>query len=43
MDHDSIVKMIDIYEGEKSYYIILELLLGETVHHYAKKMLLSVS
>lgn len=26
IDHETIVKMVDLYEGEKSFYIILELL-----------------
>ena len=32
VEHDSIVKMVDLYEGEKSYYIMMELLKGETLH-----------
>ncbi|CAD8176978.1 unnamed protein product [Paramecium octaurelia] len=43
IEHDSIVKMVDIYEGDKSYYIIMELLKGETLYSFIKKTQLNVS
>ncbi|CAD8101326.1 unnamed protein product [Paramecium sonneborni] len=43
LDHETIVKMIDIYEGEKSFYIILELLKGESLHSFSKKNILSLT
>ena len=32
LNHENIVKLYDIFEGEKSYYLILEYLEGETLH-----------
>ncbi|CAD8093862.1 unnamed protein product [Paramecium sonneborni] len=43
IDHETIVKMIDIFEGEKSFYIILELLKGESLHSFSKKHTLSLT
>ncbi|CAD8080627.1 unnamed protein product [Paramecium primaurelia] len=43
LDHETIVKMIDIFEGEKSFYIILELLQGESLHSYSKKHSLTIT
>ncbi|CAD8072086.1 unnamed protein product [Paramecium primaurelia] len=42
VEHNSIVKMVDLYEGEKSYYIIMELLKGETLHTFTKKTKLNI-
>ncbi|CAK86608.1 unnamed protein product (macronuclear) [Paramecium tetraurelia] len=42
VDHNSIVKMVDLYEGEKSYYIIMELLKGETLYQFSKKTQLNL-
>ncbi|CAD8099538.1 unnamed protein product [Paramecium sonneborni] len=42
VEHDSIVKMVDLYEGEKSYYIIMELLKGETLNSFTKKSQLNI-
>ncbi|CAK89861.1 unnamed protein product (macronuclear) [Paramecium tetraurelia] len=43
LDHETIVKMIDIFEGEKSFYIILELLQGESLHSFSKKHSLTLT
>ncbi|CAK87484.1 unnamed protein product (macronuclear) [Paramecium tetraurelia] len=43
LDHETIVKMIDIFEGEKSFYIILELLQGDSLHTFFKKHSLTLT
>ncbi|CAD8083923.1 unnamed protein product [Paramecium primaurelia] len=43
LDHEAIVKMIDVFEGEKSFYIILELLQGESLHQFFKKHSLTLT
>ncbi|CAD8076634.1 unnamed protein product [Paramecium sonneborni] len=35
-NHKNIVKLIDIFEGEQTYYLIFEYLEGETLHKYLK-------
>lgn len=43
LHHPNIVRLHDIFEGEKSYYLILELLAGDTLHSIMKKMALSIN
>ena len=35
-NHKNIVKLIEIFEGEKTYYLVFEYLEGETLHNYLK-------
>ncbi|CAK72746.1 unnamed protein product (macronuclear) [Paramecium tetraurelia] len=35
-NHKNIVKLIDIFEGEQTYYLVFEYLEGETLHRFLK-------
>jgi len=41
LNHRNFIKLHDIYEGDKSYYLIMDLLEGDTLNVYVKKNLLS--
>lgn len=42
LDNPYVVKIHEAYEGEKSYYLILELLRGESLSNYIKRQPLTL-
>ena len=37
LDHDSVVKLEEVYEGENTFYLILEHLKGNSLHDLLSK------
>lgn len=32
LDHESVVKLLEVYEGENTFYLVLEYLKGSSLH-----------
>lgn len=41
--HPIFVKLVDIFEGEKSYYLIMTYLKGDSLNSYVKKNTININ
>lgn len=43
LDHPNVLSIIEIFEGDQSFYMIMDLLEGDTLYSYSKRNDISIS